>query len=92
MKYLNGFILIGIILFFISIAGFVYGNTILTEPGLPVNNRASLEYLGAAILMLINGAVSVWNANRKEQEQQAAKKASAQKESAAGATQAAEGK
>ncbi|MGC8667075.1 MAG: hypothetical protein ACP5VE_03015 [Chthonomonadales bacterium] len=66
MRYLNGFILIGIILLFISIAGMVKGNALLTEPGQPTNTYAWLEYLAAAILMLVNGAVSIWNARRHE--------------------------
>jgi len=66
MRFLNGFILIGIILLFISIAGLVRGNTLLTEPGQPVNNSAWLEYLGAAVLMLINGVVSIWNARQQD--------------------------
>ncbi len=64
MRFLNGFILIGIILLFISVAGLVSGNTLLTEPGQPTNNLAWLEYLGAAVLMLINGAVSIWNSRQ----------------------------
>ena len=66
MRFLNGFILIGIVLLFISIAGLVSGNTLLTEPGQPVNPLAWLEYLGAAALMLINGAVSIWNARQQD--------------------------
>ena len=61
MRFLNGFVLIGIILLFISVAGLVKGNTLLTEPGQPINPYAWLEYLGAAVLMLVNGAVSIWN-------------------------------
>ena len=66
MRFLNGFVLIGIILLFISIAGLVKGNTLLTEPGQPVNQYAWLEYLAAAVLMLINGAVSIWTMRRHE--------------------------
>ena len=66
MRFLNGFILIGIILLFISVAGLVRGNTLLTEPGQPANPYAWLEYLGAAVLMLINGAVSIWNMRQQE--------------------------
>lgn len=69
MRFLNGFILIGIILLFISLAGLVRGNTLLTEPGQPVNNFAWLEYLGAAALMLVNGAVSIWSARQQEEQQ-----------------------
>ncbi len=60
MRFLNGFVLIGIILLFISVAGLVKGNTLLTEPGQAPNPYAWLEYLAAAVLMLINGAVSIW--------------------------------
>ena len=66
MRFLNGFILIGIILLFISIAGLVKGNTLLTEPGQPPNPFAWLEYLAAAVLMLINGAVSIWSYRQHE--------------------------
>ena len=60
MRFLNGFVLIGIILLLISVAGLVKGNTLLTEPGQTPNPYAWLEYLAAAALMLINGAVSIW--------------------------------
>jgi len=59
MRYLNGFVVLGIVLLLISVAGMVYGNTLLTEPGLPVNPYARWEYLAAAVLMLVNGVVSV---------------------------------
>ena len=60
LRFLNGFILIGIILLFISVAGLVKGSTLLTEPGQQPNPYAWLEYLGAAVLMLVNGTVSIW--------------------------------
>ena len=66
MRFLNGFILIGIILLFISVAGLVKGNTLLTEPGQTPNPYAWLEYLAAAVLMLINGAVSIWSFRQQE--------------------------
>ena len=59
MRFLNGFVLIGIILLFISIGGVASGNRLLTEPGQQPNQYAWLEYLGAAVLMLINGAISI---------------------------------
>lgn len=59
LKYFNGFIVIGIMLFFISIAGAATGNRLLTEPGSPINPYAWLEYMVAAALMLVNGAVSI---------------------------------
>ena len=68
LRFLNGFILIGIILLFISIAGLVKGATLLSEPGTPPNPYAWLEYLGAAALMLINGAVSIHLLRQREKE------------------------
>lgn len=85
MRFLNGFILIGVILLFISIAGLVSGNTLLTEPGQPINNYAWLEYLGAAALMLVNGAVSIWNARNQEQRKQESQKSAAAAETEASA-------
>ena len=66
MRFLNGFVLIGVILLLISVAGLVGGNTLLTEPGQPTNQLAWLEYFGAAVLMLVNGAVSIWNHRQHE--------------------------
>ena len=62
LRYLNMFVLIGIALVGISIAGFATGNKFLTEPGQTANPSASLIYLGAGVLMLINGAVSIRHA------------------------------
>jgi hypothetical protein len=59
MRFLNGFVLIGIILLFISIGGVASGNRLLTEPGQAPNKFAWLEYMGAAAIMLINGAISI---------------------------------
>jgi hypothetical protein len=73
MRFLNGFILIGIILLFISIAGVASGNRFLTEPGQQPNPYAWLEYLGAAALMLVNGVVSIYNAKQQEERKPPAK-------------------
>lgn len=62
LRYLNMFVLIGISLIGISIAGFATGNRFLLEPGQTQNPYASLIYLGAGILMLLNGIVSIRNA------------------------------
>lgn len=59
LRYLNMFVLIGIALIGISIAGFATGNHFLTEPGQAVNPNGSLLYLVAGLLMLINGIVSI---------------------------------
>lgn len=58
-RYLNMFVLIGIALIAISIAGFITHNRFLTEPGQIPNPYGSLIYLGTGILMLINGIVSI---------------------------------
>ncbi len=59
LRYFNMFILTGIGLVCISLVGFLTQNRFLTEPGQPTNPQASLIYLGAGILMLINGWVSI---------------------------------
>ena len=66
MRYLNGFVIIGLMLLGISIAGAATGNRLLTEPGQQVNPYAWLEYLGASVLMLVNGAVSIHNVRQQE--------------------------
>lgn len=58
-RYLNMFILIGIVLVVLSLIGFATGNRFLTEPGQPVNPQGSLIYLGAGIIMLVNGIISI---------------------------------
>lgn len=59
MRYLNMFVLIGIALIGISVVGFATNNRFLTEPGQTVNPMAAFIYLGAGVLMLINGIVSI---------------------------------
>lgn len=59
LRYLNMFILIGLALIGISIAGFATGNRLLTEPGQTVNPYSALIYLGAGVIMLVNGLVSI---------------------------------
>ena len=58
-RYLNMFILIGVALIIISLVGFATGNRFLTEPGQPLNPQGSLIYLGAGVIMLVNGVVSI---------------------------------
>lgn len=58
-RYLNMFVLIGIALIIISLVGFATGNRFLTEPGQPLNPQGSLIYLGAGVIMLVNGVVSI---------------------------------
>ena len=59
LRYLNMFVLIGIALVGISLAGFATGGRFLQEPGSPVSPNASLIYLGAGALMLFNGILSI---------------------------------
>jgi hypothetical protein len=63
-RYLNGFIVIGLVLVVIGIAGLATENRLLTEPGQPVNPYSWLLYLGAAAIMLVNGMVSIKHASR----------------------------
>lgn len=65
MKYLNQFVLIGIALIAVSIVGLATSNKFLTEPGQPVNPYATLEYFGAAVIMLVNGAISIGMAKKQ---------------------------
>ena len=59
LRYLNMFILIGIALVGISLAGFATHNRFLTEPGQRPSPYAAWIYLGAGALMLVNGVVSI---------------------------------
>lgn len=62
LRYLNMFVLIGIALIAISCVGFATGSKTLTEPGQATNPNAALIYLGAGVLMLINGYLSLRHA------------------------------
>jgi len=59
MRYLNMFILIGIVLLAVGIAKMLSHNQLLIEPGQPQNPQDAWIYLGAGVLMLVNGVVSV---------------------------------
>ncbi len=59
LRYLNMFVLIGICLIGVSIAGFATGSRFVTEPGQPTNPLSSFVYFGVGILMLLNGYVSL---------------------------------
>lgn len=59
LRYLNMFVLIGLTLIGVSIAGFATGSKFVTEPGQPVNSLSSFVYFGVGILMLLNGYVTV---------------------------------
>lgn len=84
LKCLNAFILTGIALFFISIAGMVFGDTVLTEPGQPVNSNMKWLYLAASVIMLANGAVSIWLARQHEEMKQTAQATRPESDAAAG--------
>ncbi len=70
LRYLNMFVLIGIALIIVSILGYATGNKFLTEPGHPIDPAGSLIYLGAGIIMIINGVVSVRTASNIPEKQQ----------------------
>ncbi|HLK61400.1 MAG TPA: hypothetical protein VKU00_32925 [Chthonomonadaceae bacterium] len=63
LRYLNMFVLIGIVLVIISAAGFATGGNFLHEPGQKVDATASWVYLGAGVLMLFNGFLSIRTAS-----------------------------
>lgn len=72
LKDLNSFILTGIALLVVGIAGIVKGNRWLSEPGMPLNPYAWQVYLAAAALMFINGIASIIQSRREEAERRAA--------------------
>jgi hypothetical protein len=82
MRFLNGFNLIGLILFFISLGGLASGNRLLTEPGQPVNPYAWLLYLGASVIMIVNGYVSIRNARQSETSDKSGKTEASDKQTA----------
>lgn len=59
LRYLNMFLIIGVALVLVSLAGFATNDRFLMEPGQAPNSNLSLIYLGAAALMIINGLVSI---------------------------------
>lgn len=59
LRYLNMFVIIGLILIGVSLAGFATHDRFLIEPGQSAQDHLSLVYLGAGVLMLINGLVSI---------------------------------
>ncbi len=59
LRYLNMFVIIGLILIGVSLAGFATHDHFLMEPGQSAQDHLSLVYLGAGVLMLINGIVSI---------------------------------
>ena len=59
LRYLNMFIVIGLILIGVSFAGFLTQDHFLMEPGQAKNGHLALIYLGAGFLMLLNGIVSI---------------------------------
>ncbi|HLJ55074.1 MAG TPA: hypothetical protein VKT77_08525 [Chthonomonadaceae bacterium] len=72
-RYLNMFVLIGVALVAISIAGFATGSRFLTEPGQALNPQGSWIYLGAGVIMLINGYVSIKQADALRQQREKSK-------------------
>jgi len=67
----NGFILSSIALFGIAVAGIIKGNRWLSEPGMPINRYGWILYMGAAVVMLVNGLISIRVARRAERDKAA---------------------
>ena len=59
LRYLNMFVVIGLILIGVSLVGFATHDRFIMEPGQAPGGNLSLIYLGAGVLMLINGLVSI---------------------------------
>ena len=78
MRNLNSFILIGAALVIISLLGLATQNRLLTEPGQPINSYAWLEYLAAAVVMFINGIVSIRLAREHDKSKPSDNKAKAE--------------
>lgn len=77
-RYLNMFILIGISLVGVSIAGFATGSKFVTEAGQTPVPSSSFVYLGVGVLMLVNGVVSVRMANFQDMAEKDQKKTQAE--------------
>ena len=58
-RYLNMFVIIGVVLIGISIIGFLTSHQFVTEPGNQPSPLSSFIYLGAGFLMLFNGFLSI---------------------------------
>jgi hypothetical protein len=80
LRYLNMFVLIGIVLVILSLAGFATGNRFVTEPGQAATPQLSLIYLGAGVLMLINGYISIKQAESQKNQLQEPAPADVEKE------------
>ena len=80
LRYLNMFVLIGIVLVILSLAGFATGNRFVTEPGQAVTPQLSFYYLGAGVLMLINGYISIKQAQAQKNQPQEPVPADTEKE------------
>jgi hypothetical protein len=59
MRYLNMFVLIGVALLGIGLAKLLSQGRMLAEPGQTPGPQDAWIYLGAGVLMLINGVVSI---------------------------------
>ncbi|MCX6362094.1 MAG: hypothetical protein NT029_20045 [Armatimonadetes bacterium] len=82
LHYLNGFILSAGALLIVAAAGLIWGNQVLAEPGSPVNSRAWAEYAMAAVIMVVNGILSIKIANEAHARQPAATPVEAEKPAA----------
>ncbi len=58
-RYLNSFNIVGLILFGLAIWGFVQGADVLRDPAQPRDMRLPLMYLFGAVVMVLNGFISI---------------------------------
>ncbi|NUQ69641.1 MAG: hypothetical protein HUU17_02345 [Chthonomonadales bacterium] len=72
LRDLNGFILTAIALVIIAIGGMIRGNRWLSEPGMPTNHHGWALYLVAAVVMLVNGWLSIKLSHRQDAERRKA--------------------
>lgn len=78
-KFLNSFTGLAALLFIIGIAGLVYGADAIRDPGQPHDPLLPWLYFGAAVLMVVNAALSVRHYEQKMRDRQK-NQASAQEE------------
>ncbi len=57
-KFLSTFVVMGVVLFLISILGFVTHGKMIAEAGTRPSTTTAWIYLGAGFLMLLNGYIS----------------------------------
>ncbi|MHB1459961.1 MAG: hypothetical protein ACYC1M_01585 [Armatimonadota bacterium] len=57
--YLNGFIILGILLLVLGVVGFLKGAEVLRDPGQPKDSLLPVLYVLGGLVMLVNGWFSI---------------------------------